>query len=805
MFDPQLGQRLEYKHIDEEVMPWLRQQFGVAPGTNLSKLFANTIGVPQGTFTVDFLQTAENRRKVFDTILKVEDYKLAYTQLNSLEKYARAAADLLEQSIAQYTEELQALTPLQHQHQQVSQEIADNQATLHSLHAQLEQLQQEKDRLTTQAKLIEQLEQQLTGLKMQINTHQQTHQLLQHSVDRAQQAAAVCSSQQSSYEAFLSAEAVLLDLDRHLKQRQTLLTQRDALQQQLTAGQGALTRLQLQLESLNLAQQEITTLQPLVQSQHTLEAAQASIIETLQRLQAARLEYQALTKHLDKLQGELERLTIEIQRIHALQGEVAQLDALEQQRHRLQEQLSRIDAAKQFELDLRRLVEVGEQERDRHHTQAEQALTTLRQIQQSVPLLATAAVDQALQAIEAGMGINQALLRSLQGILADLAEQTATTKLHHHLDTLNTQIKSLYHYQAEVATLEAKVLQSNQLRQEIEQYQTQLTALQQTLADEIELQTQRSHLGDQLDALNDPRSRIQLLQRSLTQQSTLNAAYDSAQQNQAVLEKQLHELEDQLGQFAELDQAVDTQKHQRQLHQSGYLCYLQSKPDADRWQSLTAELATATTQLNALQTKLTDYQQHCETAYQSYDPQEQQRVEAIYTDTRSQADRLLGSLPQQQKLLQELDRRLRALQEIGEKRDRAQRIFKQKQRISKFIRFSRDAYKKAGPRITERYIQSISREADRLFRELLNRPNVALEWTRDYEILVQEGAHLRRFINLSGGEQMCAALAVRLALLRVLADIDVAFLMNPPPTWIVPVGRVWRRRSPIFAVSANCL
>ena len=56
---------------------------------------------------------------------------------------------------------------------------------------------------------------------------------------------------------------------------------------------------------------------------------------------------------------------------------------------------------------------------------------------------------------------------------------------------------------------------------------------------------------------------------------------------------------------------------------------------------------------------------------------------------------------------------------------------------------------------------------------------MALEWTRDYEILVQEGGNTRRFINLSGGEQMCAALAVRLALLKVLADIDIAFFDEP--------------------------
>ena len=95
------------------------------------------------------------------------------------------------------------------------------------------------------------------------------------------------------------------------------------------------------------------------------------------------------------------------------------------------------------------------------------------------------------------------------------------------------------------------------------------------------------------------------------------------------------------------------------------------------------------------------------------------------------------------------------------------------------MNYARKVYKAAGPKITERYVHNISREADRLFRELLGRANVALTWSADYEITVQEGAHTRRFINLSGGEQMCAALAVRLALLKILADIDVAFFDEP--------------------------
>ncbi|WP_052128379.1 AAA family ATPase [Neosynechococcus sphagnicola] len=65
IYDPQVQAKLEYARIDDEVMPWLRQQLGVAPGTDLAKLFANTIGIPQGTLTADFLKAAEERRRIF--------------------------------------------------------------------------------------------------------------------------------------------------------------------------------------------------------------------------------------------------------------------------------------------------------------------------------------------------------------------------------------------------------------------------------------------------------------------------------------------------------------------------------------------------------------------------------------------------------------------------------------------------------------------------------------------------------------------------------------------------------------------
>ena len=99
--------------------------------------------------------------------------------------------------------------------------------------------------------------------------------------------------------------------------------------------------------------------------------------------------------------------------------------------------------------------------------------------------------------------------------------------------------------------------------------------------------------------------------------------------------------------------------------------------------------------------------------------------------------------------------------------------------LSQMTSFIRNTLLQAGPYITEAYLFSISHEANLLYREISGRQDIILRWTRDYEITLEEEGHTRPFSSLSGGEQMAAALAFRLALLRELSQINIAFFDEP--------------------------
>jgi len=779
IFDPQLNERLPYTRIKDEVLPWLRDHLGVSPGTDLGELFARTIGVPQGTFTADFLQSAENRKAVFDKVLKVEEYKTVYKDLNSLRRFAETKVAAVDAEIAGYEAQLAGLPELQTRHQQVSAEISTSETQIRTLETQLATLQQERDALKAQAEAVQQLQTQRQQVQAQLEGQQQAIAWLTQSRNQAQAAAKICTETQSAYQAYQTAEKELQVLSQQQAARQTRQKKQQQLQKTLDTRAADLTRLKLQLEGFATAAQEIQQLAAPVQEQAKLEAQIQQLQQQQTALAQVRGELQASEKQAQQQAQQIAQRQQELTRLQTLEAAVATLPAVAQQRDRLQQQLSRIEAARQFEAELQELVNRGKNTRDRHQTEVTTALATLADLQQSIPLLSAESIAALQSALESGVAVNQAMVAEVEHILADLATQTDADQLRSQLQATQTRLTELTQQQATLAARPEKQQQLTRLQADQAALATHTQQLQSQLAAGDTLAAQLTTVQTALTQLEDPKGRSTVLQRSLQQQPTVQKRYDEMQLAQAGIQKQIDELTTELAEFEELDVAIATQTQAKQTHQAGYLQYLQNEKAAQDESRLTQELATAQTTLAAKQQAREQVQSQLDQALADFDPQQAQQVDATYQTVRSERDRLAGSLPSQQQMRQELQRQLDALTELTQKRDAALEERKQRDRIKRFINFARKAYKEAGPRITERYVQQISREGDRLFRELINRPNVALTWTRDYEILVQEGPNKRRFANLSGGEQMCAALAVRLALLKVLADLDIAFFDEP--------------------------
>ncbi|MGQ9609899.1 MAG: hypothetical protein ACUVWN_11375 [bacterium] len=100
--------------------------------------------------------------------------------------------------------------------------------------------------------------------------------------------------------------------------------------------------------------------------------------------------------------------------------------------------------------------------------------------------------------------------------------------------------------------------------------------------------------------------------------------------------------------------------------------------------------------------------------------------------------------------------------------------------ILEFIR--NNILNKAGDKIADIYRKNISAKANEIYRQVSNE-NVNLEWEDEYEVVltIKSGENVRRriFRQFSGGEQMSAALAIRLALLGMLSNVKIGIFDEP--------------------------
>lgn len=778
VYDPQAGQKLALNRIKEDVLPWLRQHLGVPPGTDLADLFASTIGVPQGTFAADFLLPKEKRKPIFDRVLKVEEYQKIWKDLLTLEKYAKGETERIERDIAQYQESLADWDALIAKRDTLSQEIATIQADLTHWETQLHTLQTQQQQVSAQAAQIQQLETQIDRAQTQLQAQLHTEEQLAEELRVAQTAVEICTVRREPFRLFQEAEQTLQQLEAQRTQQQQLFQQRQQLVQASSDRNAQLAALVSQLDRCQASAQHLRAIEPLIEQQTQLEQTQQDLRQQLQACKTWRQTQTREEKRLAQLTQRHQQLSHEIEQLQTLASIETTIAELEAQQERTQQQLSRIEAARQFEADLRQILTQAHTRGQVHSKTLQSVEVTLHDLLQAAPLWSES-LEILRSALQEGVRCQDLLLSDLQEILEDLSEQLLADRLQQHLQALQQQLQTARQQQAQYLTLPAKQQQATTIAAEITEVRSHLEHIQTQLAEEPTLHAQLDQIQAQLTQLEDPRGRSRLLQRDLQQQATLEQQQTQLQASLAQTQAQIAAIDVSLEAYTDLETQIQQHQRLREEHRPDYELYLKNRELANSYRKRQEQVEAVQAQIDEIETQLADLNQQHASLTADFDPQAAIALQTAYQEAQTQQARLSAQLPVNARLLEEYTAQIAKLEVLQTKLQSAQTDLKQKQRSERFIRFARKAYKEAGPRITERYILSISREADKLFRELMNRPNVALEWTRDYEILVREGANVRRFVNLSGGEQMCAALAVRLALLKVLGEINIAFFDEP--------------------------
>ena len=282
-----------------------------------------------------------------------------------------------------------------------------------------------------------------------------------------------------------------------------------------------------------------------------------------------------------------------------------------------------------------------------------------------------------------------------------------------------------------------------------------------------------------LRELGDPRAHAAALQLEAGREQELLREAQGARDTLETLQKQARALDKRLKKFEHLDAAWAEAASRRDSTAQAHREHLESASLASTLPEREREAAAAEARAAQAAKEAAAAREEHEKALGAYDRERHASERGALALARERAAATSAQLEAAREREESLTSEVARLDEVRESMREELSALERLRGLHEATDFIRDTLRKAGPLVTESYLYNISIDANQLFREITGEGGRALRWTKDYDIVLEEEGHERSFVSLSGGEQMVAALSVRLALLKQLSDIRVAFFDEP--------------------------
>lgn len=777
-------------HNRADVLPFLREAMGIAPSIDLDELFSQMIAIGQNEFLTPFLMTPARRIAEFNGILGVESYRRASDALLPAERQ-------IEERVRDLRMAMESLRESQERLLEYEQGLAAARETLTAAQAQGE-------RAAQRASIAGELE----TLTERIQNLEESRKSLQERVERAEDAGIRTGALETEYREYRTLEEELA----RLLEESRILTIQWKEQQELARRHGEATARAGERRSrgkwlLEEAGKERKRLE------EEKEVCSCSIEEVALEVSTAR--------DIAEKEAEAHRRAED-----AAAGGSAIRYAGRRGAELLEERSrARALAGKRTELLTRREALRSEQSRMERLAQRERILgETSVQLQERIAYMKQGAAQMASGTCPVagvpcplGEGMDPSFLEArtaeLTEELAALQEERMDVSQALAASNLTEAFLALERELTQCAQGEAQAMELTEAMEEL------MLGLRESLAPEEQVALERF-----LDVL--PEEGLpefegwaqEIAQEREKEERRLREELDGARQILRDAETRHERLKEELSALdSRLADCLKKQEEGERLLEEAGALELELQTEGYREEALKlAEEAYA--QVIAKQNACAQRMQTLRPAYEEYRIQQSlaQTADSLKRE-RKAADEELAALEERR------GRLVHALEELGSLGESAQKLrqmaqeaalavgqaqeavngaqaryqeaeeragryrmlqtqAQEKERALSWMGDLRDVLKRAGGPMARAIRERVSARAGELYRSISGESG-QLRWEESFDILIGDTLggmyRQRRFGQLSGGEKMTAALAVRLALIQTFSSLSLAFFDEP--------------------------
>lgn len=881
----------------KDVTDWIASNFlsNIRSPEDIPSIFENAVGVPQGTFTTAFLLNPEPRKKIFDNILRVEEYNTAYRNLRDVTAAIEKTIDSLEKDLIPLRTRTERYLELKKEKESLQTEIDALKAEIKEINIKITSLTKKKEELSGKKAQLDTLSSQIANERIRLEG-------ITKQLEKAKSDFQNAEAAQKTVNELLPVEDMFKKENLALKELNVSRAKRDKLKEDIAKLDFKISTLLEKLERSSKLSQENNELEekknqlvPKIEAAHELEDKIKDLKDNLEiplrelsseiialkekerRAEGLRNEISALVSEknnlssavethkaledkikslsdllesLRKLGSELKQAVEKEKRANALSLEIEQIEnnmlalappieqqkALEMLQHELNQQQAAVGSllkqtrsnmklagtqglcpilngikcasVSDFTQYFKNEIDTKKKELKEIERKLEAISKELKQLNNpakqcdGMKVLVEAKKKEAIT--YAGVREEVNLSRSrIEALASAYPEFTILTGDEEEQKAVSLKLKSLKNefekIQKSVSEFESKEALIESKNRDLEKL-SDIPAELAECGERIKKLNSRFGLDIEIDSVKDHLENtvleIKSLDASLKELKFFEKEFEKLK---AIIEKNLKEIKtlehvpglldscrrerDELVSrsliFEGLDEKIVAVQDNISRLEPEHNRYLQAKTIASRIDEYALECKKLKELIATTSALLDEYISRQKELLEEFS-------ESLLNDTVSQLEELgktasskmeavKGKNKNLDKLAREIvgmESELIKIKEIGEK------LENEKQFLS-FSNFIRDTIKNSSEYIVNEFISEISQEACNIYCEIMDDYTCELKWQNDYDIEIESGGEAKSFRQLSGGERMGAALAVRLALLKALSSCDFVFLDEP--------------------------
>ncbi len=746
-----------------QLQEWLKTQLSLSPDVNLANLFKTSVGVQQGTFTEPFLRTPQKRKDFFNPVLHVDAYRTVWSKIHNIIKEFDKDLQQAGNKQTELETRLEFKDDFEKKKEQSEVKLKNAQTDLHKTLleiAELNELIKKQKRMRDDLIKVRYTLELLESRRLDLH---ETSKKLSENLKTAQAAEIICKESSTDYKHYrelIKNEVKFRKLNEKLTELQEEILE---LNQHFTKINTLRESIEKQIENILKDKVNLSTLEKKSEEYHHLQ----KLIQ-VQRDKLSKID--AVEDHLNKLKNQYLENFVKIEEFEKMLKELPEMEERSLKAKALKEKSDEI------------ILKINSLE-----TEINTYLTDKTISKEGVcPILKEECNKANGSSFDA---IFQEKIENLRKKLIPIKfEFEELNKKTSNYDKLQNNLSELKLKERDFQNLRERQLEFGK---EIKKTKTQINL--RTDENEIlkRLKTQQDALEPSVEKYNVLREKVEKqlpeFQKKLEE---LQKKFRPLRKKLTHLEKEKEKLIYVPDKFKEINDELDLLRENHDRYQA-------NEKMAKNLQNIKSDLEECKKILLKIEPSIKKQTREYKMLSEQFNVKEFEKIEAKLPNFEEAKGNLKNQVLDSKNNLAEAEVKLKALKETEKELTLVLNDIEALKFMKNLTKIIRNYFDGAGPKVTEVLLANINVEATNHYRDIMEDPNVILEWEQDYQVKIKISENEKEFYQLSGGEQMVAALAIRLAILKVLSNAEFAFFdeptMNLDPNKRENLGKIIQR------------